>query len=125
MSVSQYVFIRGSSVPTRAALQRALSDAASGLTLGEFDPSTHMGYLPVTLFGVSTGFELSSGAASELTDIDPSVLSGCDRCLEFVTHGDLTELKAASLAAAAVAVLAEGSTPMTADQLARSAICTR
>jgi hypothetical protein len=85
-----------------------LDDAASGLMLDEFDPRTHTGYVPAKLAGDSTGFELFSGAVSQLSSIDLSTLSGRDRYLEFVTHSDFSELKAASLAAAAVAKLADG-----------------
>lgn len=108
MSVSQYVFIRQSDVPSRAAWQRILDEAASGLTLDDFDPQTHNGFVPATLAGTSTGFEFYSGPASQLSGIDLSKLSGCERYLEFVTHSDFTELKAASLAAAAIAKLADG-----------------
>lgn len=108
MSVSQYVFLHAGDLPSRLKWQSQLDAASLGLTLEDFDPATQAGYVPAMLSGAATGFELYSGAASELGDLAFDQLAGRDLFLEFVTHSDLTELKAAQLAAASLVMLADG-----------------
>lgn len=108
MSVSQYVFIPATRTPSFTAWQRVLDDAGSGLTLDEFVPADQAGYVPAVFAGDPSGFELYSGPTSEIDGLDLSELKECDRYFSFVTHSDLTEFKVASIAAAALAKLADG-----------------
>jgi len=108
MSVALYVFLQDQDVPSRDEWQGAINAAHLPLILDVFDVRKFAGYLPVELDGIDTGFEFFFGVVSEIPGVDALRLAGRDRYVAFVLHSDLTEMKAAMLAAATLTEHASG-----------------
>jgi hypothetical protein len=110
MSVTTSIYLDRRNLPTTASWQGAIDALEIGLALDPGpDTSTHEGYWPATIQGLSSGFEFYLENRGDSDDDQVPIEVG-DRGLLvlLVTHSDLVELKCALLAAVALARLADG-----------------
>jgi hypothetical protein len=111
MSIELHVYLRDSDVPSREQWQGAINDAGFDLELDElFSMRDHIGYVPVQLCGVESGFEfyLDPLDKSSVPESISMALANYDRVAAFRVGGDLEEFIAAMCAAAALTQLADG-----------------
>lgn len=109
MSMQVYAALPTNRIPATGDVQSALDRQGTGLVL---DPAnevaTHNGYWPVTLEGAATGFEMYRLDATDLASFAGPGQPAAGAVVAFRWSGDLVELRAAYLTAAAVAEAAGG-----------------
>ncbi|MGJ5181949.1 hypothetical protein ACQR16_34865 [Bradyrhizobium oligotrophicum] len=91
-------YLKRNDVPTRTALQQAIARLPFALTLdGGYVPLDTSGYLPCTLDGEDSGFDL------RFTDVEEPRADGCDVAMTLKWSGDPREEAAALAVCAALA----------------------
>lgn len=110
VSVDIFVFLRKDRLNSTAESQARLDDLGIDLQLGvDAEPATHTGYWPSVLEGTPTGFEFYATPTHEgFAQTPPPSVGDRDYVANFVTHSDMRELKCGMLAAACLAIAAQG-----------------
>lgn len=110
MSVEIAVSFASDRLVSPAKWQSAIDAHGFPLQLNDFEWNGQSGFLPATLGGASTGFELDALKASEIDQMTGVALpSGHDAIVVFRFGGDTNECKAAVSAAAVLAEVTSGS----------------
>ncbi len=110
MSVEIAVSFASDRLVSPAKWQSAIDAHGFPLQLDDFEWKGQSGFLPATLGGASTGFELDVLKASEIDQMMGVALpSGHDALVVFRFGGDMNECKTAVCAAAVLAEITSGS----------------
>jgi hypothetical protein len=112
MSMEFHVLLSNPGLPTIQEWQTAIQAHGFDLVLDTtLNLHTHAGFMPAVYKGQETGFEFDLSPASGIADVYSEVgdlLEGRDLCANFRWGNDLSECAAATIAAAVLAIIAEG-----------------
>src|SRR5262245_56213999 len=109
MSVHLCVFLCESELPTQEQWQRAVQGAGHDLVFDSFSPREHTGFLPLRIAREQCGFEyLFRPMGKEEVEEVLSLVGDRTHVVEFTWHGGVPDLRAAEIAASALAELANG-----------------
>ena len=109
VSVDLCVYVREQRLPTRDAWQSAIDAAGMRLTLDEFDTRNFDGFLPCRLDGIECSFEYYFHTLEEQDEEIRDRIGDSNRVVTLVLHGgQMTDLKAAMFAAAALTEVSGG-----------------
>jgi hypothetical protein len=107
MSLEQHVFLRKESVPARKEWQVAIAQLGFDLQLDpQLKPFEDSGFLPCTLAGKQSGFEIYYEPADELLRAYPHLkesTGGRDYSISFRWGGDMAECTCVLIVSAALA----------------------
>jgi hypothetical protein len=101
MSYELHVGIRRADLPSAQAWQAAMAAMGFPIGLDEFVWGNHSGFLPATLAGTATGFELYLDTLDNV-EPPPGVPKHHDAVVSFRVGPEISELKCATCAAAAL-----------------------